>query len=60
MWRKDPDPSTDLLHELAELRAQVETLRERMRAAQITDHRIVNRRHGDRPSSEDRRRHHSA
>jgi hypothetical protein len=59
MWRKDGDPSDEILKELAALRAEVERLRYRITAATRLDRRSAERRSRERPFSIDRRRHHS-
>jgi hypothetical protein len=56
MWRKDPDPSEDVLRELAQLRMEVESLRSRIRSAQRNDRRVAERRRQSRPFAPDRRR----
>jgi hypothetical protein len=56
MWRKDPDPSADVLRELAELREEVQALRSRIRAARRTERRIGERRTRARPFDIERRR----
>ena len=56
MWRKDGDPSDEVLKELATLRTEVERLRNRITAAKRTERRSAERRSRDRPFSTDRRR----